>query len=54
MGGEEIMMDSNYLYILITLIAYEIGLVIKKKTGINTTTVFNVEPILERTTSSVP
>ena len=35
MGGEEIMMDSNYLYVLVTLIAYGIGLLIKKKTGLN-------------------
>ena len=35
MGGEKIMMDSSYLYVLVTFIAYEIGLIVKKKTGLN-------------------
>ena len=35
MGGEKIMMDSSYLYVLVTLVAYEIGLIVKKKTGLN-------------------
>lgn len=35
MGGEKIMMDSSYLYVLVTFIAYELGLIVKKKTGLN-------------------
>lgn len=35
MGGEKIMMDSSYLYVLVTLVAYELGLIVKKKTGLN-------------------
>ena len=35
MGGEKIVMDSSYLYVLVTLVAYEIGLIVKKKTGLN-------------------
>lgn len=35
MGGEETMIQSTYIYVLVTLIAYAIGVNVKKKTNLN-------------------